>query len=120
MGFGDYVIVEATGEEAEFTPGTRFYTKNLCQTGSEFTVTATGELIQQLYRYEDHLDPAHVPRPQRIATGQRRIDYHGDLFLWGDPRNFVVRFTHGQFEWIRPAEDYTEQIRQLLMEQGAR
>ena len=62
---------------------------------------------------------------KRIHVGDKLVLYHGDILLYHYTvgtglAEFVARFTHGELEWLRPIEDYPENNRMLLVEQGAR
>jgi hypothetical protein len=129
MGFADNVVLEQASQEYGLKAGTTFQTKSLYAGGGEFTITSDGKLVEHRYRYED--DPTsrhsvgHWGRSKRVHVGDTVIDYHGDILLHGvqpdySPKEFVARFTHGRVEWIRPAEEYPEENRRLLVEQGTR
>ena len=129
MGFSDYLRFEAPYPEHHIAPDLMYQTKSLYASGAEFTISKDGQLIEHQFRIEedpDRLNP-HTARPlwKRIPIGDRVIDYHGDILLYGPisgghPKDVVVRFTHGLLEWIRMAEDYPEVNKTLLLEQGAR
>jgi hypothetical protein len=121
MGFCDYVTLQNGCREYGVPQGSLLQTKSLYAGGGEFTITADGTLVEHLCRFEQ---AEGRPYYRRVPTGERVIDYHGDILLThaADEQvsEFVARFTHGRLEWIRPLEDYPEANRGLLMEQGAR
>ena len=129
MGFYDDVTLESGCQECGIPQGSTLQSKSLYAGGGVFTITRDGKLVEQLHHYEDvpaQLNPVTGwPLSRRVLDGQREIAYHGDILLsyvGADDRHreLVARFTHGQLEWIRPVEDYPEENRVLLVEQGAR
>jgi hypothetical protein len=124
MGFCDYLSFEKEYPEHGISKKTLCQTKSLYAGGAEFTITTDGKLVEHLYRYED--DPGRVhpvtrmPRWKRIAIGQKEIAYHGDIFIHCDGPELIARFTHGRLEWIRSVDEYPEENRALLREQGSR
>jgi hypothetical protein len=135
MGFCDTLTFEQAVPELGIESGAAFQTKNLHQLNHEFVITAEGKLLQRLFRHEQPFYRYQVDResgppsqlytlPTRVPIGDKLIGYHGDLLLWqrdtNDPTELVVRFTHGQLKWIRPVQQYPEDNRLLLLDQGAR
>lgn len=122
MGVSDDVTLEAGDKENAIAPGTSFDTKSLYANRASFTITRDGQLVEHLFRYHWKNDHGLSDNPpfQRIPMGTRIIAYHGDILLYGASRRFVARFTNGRLEWIRPLDDYPEENRVLLIEQGAR
>jgi hypothetical protein len=123
MGIYDSIVLVQGCHEHDRKPGAVLETKSLYAGGGEFIITAAGELIEHCYRLE-MVSGANrskaQPQYKRVSLGDRVIDYHGDLLLHYGDRTFVVRFTHGRLEWFRPAHEYPEASRAILLEQGAR
>jgi hypothetical protein len=129
MGFCDYVTVDREDMDRAIISGSRWQTKSLYASGAEFTITTSGKLVEHLYRYDEDPEDIHgitrLPLRKRIPAGEKVIDYHGDILLYRSLpddalHNVVARFTNGKLEWIRSLEDYPEENRCLLVEQGAR
>ena len=97
-----------------------FQTKSLWCSMDHFTITAAGRLIHHKRRY---LLPAdHELRPP-VHVADIDLDYHGDLAIHGNTPGFssvsyVVRFTHGTVESIRPLEELTDIHRAWLLDRG--
>jgi hypothetical protein len=99
-------------------PGSWFQTKSLYCCLDKFTITAEGWLI--FHRRQHQLDGEQEIRPgvrfpQYKLTHVEDIDmgYHGDirisaLLLNGSFADYVVRFTHGNVEGIRPYDELSE------------
>lgn len=124
MGIYDRIRIEKAFPELGLTEGAIFQTKNLHAAMGEFTITATGKLVEHYYRYESNPDKP-LPLLIKIPIRDQVIDYHGDLLLHGPDNEgrwngFVARFTDGMLEWIRPMEEYPEANKELLFEQGER
>ena len=117
MGIFDDLTMERAYPEYGVEAGDRFQTKSLYAGGGRFTITASGELIEHCYRYEQ--DPSralpgftHLPL-KAVYIGDRAIGYHGDILLWPYKATklddeLVARFTHGTLEWVKPIGDYPE------------
>lgn len=131
MGFSDNLRLEAAYPEYGVPRGAPFQTKSLYAGGGEFTITVDGQLVEHRYRYEEDPERSHpygdwpMPKPKRVSLGDRVIAYHGDILLiYNGPDKrwleLVARFTQGRLEWLRPLEEYPEENRVLLIEQGAR
>lgn len=113
----DYVRCDFPVPDGRFRPGTEFQTKSLYCTMERFTITARGRLILHV--------PAECPlrRPKKVddralaspVTPHTDVDmeFHGDIRMCDSLPGeglveFVVRFTHGILEWIRPYESLTD------------
>jgi len=124
MGFCDDLTMEKADPQYGISAGAVFQTKSLYAGGGHFMITADGRLVEHRYRYEPAVEPK-FPLAKRVHIGDREIEFHGDILLYGAAaderfRELVVRFTHGRVEWIRPLDQYPEANRTLLIEQGAR
>ncbi len=131
MGIYDKVRIDRAFPEHDLPAGSIMETKNLYAGMAEFYISLDGRLIERRCRFESDPDaipvmPGWPPPLKRIYTEEIDIDYHGDLCLYGyrsgaaESNKFVMRFTHGQLEWICPFDDYPKKNQDLLMEQGAR
>ena len=90
MGVFDTIIFEKAYEFCGIAGGQEFQTKSLDPSGSRFIITDAGKLI--------------------VKSNGAVFDFHGDMVIYGDmPDNsfkyFVVRFTHGTLEWVRPSDE---------------
>lgn len=118
MGFYDNVTVERASGEHGIAVGTVFQTKSLYAGGGDFTITSEGVLVEHVHR--------RTAGSQTVVHVEDRvIEYHGDILLMGQDDadrvlHFVIRFTHGRLEWIRPLSAYPQHNRVFLLEQGAR
>jgi hypothetical protein len=126
MGFYDTVRFEGADATHGIQPGDEFQTKNLFSISERFTITADGKLMRHHVRYESSSGNVHpltgtpLPLLKAVPTGDSLFDFHGDMLLYGASKDLVARFTHGQLEWLKSADDYPEEHRILLLEQGAR
>ncbi len=107
MGMYDDVFCECDLPD-ELRPEERhFQTKSLYRIMDRFTITKNGRLIHHSARYLQDANPpgGHL---RMIPVEKKDIDmyFHGDILLSGERDaellEYVVRFTHGQLEWIRP------------------
>lgn len=104
-------------------PEIEFQTKSIWCSLDLFTITAAGRLIYHCRRYEAD-GAGDERRPMRIVpVGDIDMEYHGDLLVHGTMRanmqlDYVVRFTHGTVEWIRPLGAMSEIRRRWLLEKG--
>jgi hypothetical protein len=82
-----------------------------------FTITDQGRLIHHQCRLEEagqhEIRPGVVfSRYRSAAVADVDMEYHGDMLLSGTVdgklAELVVRFTHGEVEWIRPYESLGE------------
>jgi hypothetical protein len=122
MGFSDRVRIDRAYPDLGIERGRDFQTKSLNAGGDDFTISADGKLVEHVWRHE--FDAGRFSST-RIAGEDKLIAYHGDVLLfsrdpYGNTREFVARFTHGQLEWIRPVSEYPIENLHLLVEQGAR
>ena len=118
MGMFDYVRCEAALPDDRAAGEPDFQTKSLWCSMDQFTITAAGRLIYHKRRYSTASN-THSLEPIHVADID--MDYHGDLEMHGTTRDddfvrYVVRFTHGTVEWIRPFEELPDIHWQWLME----
>jgi hypothetical protein len=62
-------------------------------------------------RYEIPAEKGPLPSTIPVPTGDIDLDFHGDIKLTADEEDlqeYVVRFTHGTLEWVRPFGDLSE------------
>jgi hypothetical protein len=88
----------------------RFQTKSLDNCMDRYVVTKEGRLCMVgNVLFED------TPVAVEQEVGDRLdIDFHGDIRLVADEgkyEEYVARFTHGTFEWIRPMAEVPRFIR---------
>lgn len=99
-----------------------FQTKSLHCALDRYTITQEGRLIHHFRRYERDPDvaPGVLGIPRMMPVDKQDIDtqFHGDIRMYrseGDQFvDYVVRFTHGTLEWIRPLEELSEVERQRI------
>jgi hypothetical protein len=129
MGCCDIITLDREYAEYGIARGTIFQSKSLHAGDGQFTITADGKLIEHLGRYETDTERGdnftQQPVYRRVYVGDQIIEYHGDILLYGPPRNkrsgeLVARFTHGRLEWIRHVDEYPESNHAFLVAQGAR
>jgi hypothetical protein len=116
MGMYDEVICEYPLPDDKEPLRRQFQTKNLHRLLDRYTITKQGRLIHHRVRYVAEETPAEGRFGfQMVPVEQKDIDmdFHGDIRLSGmkdnTPCDYVVRFTHGALEWIRPIENFTEE-----------
>jgi hypothetical protein len=83
-----------------------------------FTITRKGRLIYNSVRYESAGDPDPLPRLIPIPEGDIDLDFHGDILLTPEEdelKEYVVRFTHGVMEWVRPYEEFSQAEQMLAL-----
>jgi hypothetical protein len=99
--------------------GSWFQTKSLNCGMDKFTITAQGRLIFHKRRFEADGERAIavggvvIPQLKVAHVEDIDMDYHGDVRIVGSTPDealaeYVVRFTHGVVEWIRPYETLSE------------
>jgi hypothetical protein len=99
--------------DGQLPPGSWFQTKTLNCGMDRFTITAQGRLIFHKRRFEAVGERAIVaggvviPQQKVAHVEDIDMDYHGDIRIVGSATDgslaeYVVRFTHGAVEWIRP------------------
>jgi hypothetical protein len=120
MGMYDTVVFEGDLPESMTPSDYEFQTKSLFRMMDQFTVTKEGRLIHNTARYvEDITQPGGIPRMVPAEMLDVDLQFHGDIVLTschGDTyTDYVIRFTHGALEWIRPAETLSEEQRMLAM-----
>jgi hypothetical protein len=93
-----------------------------CRT-DRFTITDRGRLVHHQCRLEKsgqhEIRPGIVfPKNRGVAVADVDMEYHADILLSGTVdgklAEFVVRFTHGEVEWIRPYESLAEAYKMWL------
>jgi hypothetical protein len=124
----DYVTCELPMPDGREAVKDSFQTKSLWCSMDRFTITAQGRLIYHRCRYElgpdREIKPGmFVPQYKPVAMEDADMDYHGDLAVHGKTTtdellSYVVRFTHGTVEWIKPLETLPEIHRTWLLERG--
>jgi hypothetical protein len=97
-----------------------FQTKSLYRIMGRFTITKEGRLIHHSARYVQGANTPGIPF-RMIPVDKQDIDmcFHGDILLSaerdGTFLEHVVRFTHGQLEWIRPFGECSEAEREIVL-----
>jgi hypothetical protein len=122
MGMYDDVICECDLPHAVNSHLDReFQTKSLCRMLDRFTITKEGRLIHHSFRYVEVKTPEDPLLPFRMVPVDPKdidMEFHGDIRLNGEKdgkaRDYIVRFTHGTVEWIRPIEMFSEKQRTLI------
>jgi len=118
MGMFDYV--ECAADLAGHPPiaGGKFQSRSLYRVLGRFTITSEGRLIYHAVRYESTGPAKPLPRMVAIPEEDIELTFHGDILLTaeeGELEEYVVRFTHGVVEWVRPFEEFSEAERMLAV-----
>jgi hypothetical protein len=53
-----------------------------------------------------------------IPVGDIDLEFHGDILLTPEERElkeYVVRFTHGCMEWVRPYDEFSKAEQMLIL-----
>lgn len=118
MGMFDEVKCNMPLPDGRVSPGSWFQTKSLCCCMGKYTITAEGRLISHKYRYDiegtwDARPGVMLPKYNPVHIGDVDMDYHGDISMCASTKDdtfveYVVRFTHGTVEWIRPYDELPE------------
>ena len=100
-----------------------FQTKSIWCSLDLFTITAAGRLVYHRRRYEAEGTGDSFTFGRMVAAGDADMEYHGDVLIHGTTTagaslDFVVRFTHGMVEWIRPLDSLPEMHRTWLLDRG--
>ena len=108
MGMFDYVRLECE------VPGLQglteeFQTKSLDPCMAHYTITKSGRLVRSSRDFGLFWDvePSEPLTPEEMVD----MDFHGDMRMvttQGGFKEYVVRFTHGTLEWVRPVEEIPE------------
>lgn len=120
MGLFDNIRCEMPMPNGRAVQKDSFQTKSLWCSMHHFTITAAGRLIF----HKRHYSAASAVNPgEPVDVADLDMYYHGDLALHGatpegDSVSYVVRFTHGAVEWIRPLDSLPELHQQWLLERG--
>ena len=90
-----------------------FQTKSLYRMMDRFSITKDGRLIHHAARYVQDADPpGGLPRMTPVDEKDIDMCFHGDIVLSeekdGELLEYVVRFDHGQVEWVRPIGQLSE------------
>jgi hypothetical protein len=120
MGLYDTVVFEGGLPEGLTPSDNAFQTKSLFRMMDQFTVTKEGRLIHNTARYVQEVTQAGgIPR--MVPAEKRDVDmqFHGDIVLTSyqgdDYTDYILRFTHGTLEWIRPAGAFSAEERMIAM-----
>jgi hypothetical protein len=116
MGMFDYVECAADLPGDFLIAGGKFQTRSLYRVLGRFTITGEKRLLYHAVRYETTGEVNRMPRMIAIPEGDIDLNFHGDIVLTADEgelREYVVRFTHGVAEWVRPFEEFSEAERML-------
>jgi hypothetical protein len=96
----------------------RFQTKSLYRALDCFTITKEGRLILRSRHQARSPETEDCIATGPMGAGDRDMNFHGDIRLVrnreGEYAAFVVRFTHGQLEWIKPMEEFPEEQQALI------
>ena len=117
MGMFDYLECASRLPGDPPIVGKKFQTSSLYRVLGHFTINEQGRLIYHSVRYETQEGKGPLPYMKAIPTGDIDLDFHGDIKLTpdDDDAEFVVRFTHGVVEWVRPFEELSEAERMLAI-----
>jgi hypothetical protein len=96
-------------------PDRTYQTKSLYRIMGRFTITKDGRLIHHSCRYvQDPKAPDGLFKMLPVDKEDIDMEFHGDIYLSGireeELGEYVVRFTHGTLEWIRPVEALSESV----------
>ena len=121
MGMYDNVICECLPPDDTGPSPRPFQTKSLYRLIDTFTITKEGRLIHHWVRYEAEKTPNDGLGGFTMVPAERKdidMEFHGDIRLSGmedkNPRDYIVRFTHGTLEWMRPIEKFSEEQLALI------
>jgi len=97
----DYPLPDPRVQDAEFQ------TKDLGEALGRYTITKTGRLVRHQHGVDLNTEKVGAGQSVDSRPGED-VGYHGDIpiqaMLPGSGIvQFVVRFTHGTVEWIRPS-----------------
>jgi hypothetical protein len=118
MGMFDYVECAADLPGDFSIARGKFQTRSLYRVLGRFTITGEGRLLYYAARYETTGEANRLPRMIAIPDGDIDLNFHGDILLTAEEdefREYVVRFTHGVVEWVRPFEEFSEAKRMLAI-----
>lgn len=115
MGMFDYLQCDYPLPDGRVVEGPVFQTKEFDCFMNIVRITSAGRIILQDSHYED-VPKAERPYPdapdgsfkalcgcmRRVVDGESDAEFHGDLNFYGDPGDFIARFTDGQLQWIKP------------------
>jgi hypothetical protein len=111
MGMFDYLECAANLPGNLPISGRQFHTRSLYGVMARFTITAEGRLLFHSFRCEHPAAPGRGPFMIPAPIGDIDLEFHGDIKLTADEEDlheYVVRFTHGTLEWVRPFTDLSE------------
>ncbi len=119
MGMFDDVHLEY---EAPDLPGIPrdFQTKSLDPSMTEYIISKEGRLLRKPWgKFRSPFDPKpEVPEEPEPLEPPLDMEFHGDIRIYasdgkpgGDFKEYIVRFTHGTLEWIRPIAEVPELLR---------
>ena len=58
--------------------------------------------VFQTKDFDCGLDTIRITRAGRLVLQDWHSEFHGDMNFYGEPGNFIARFTKGQLQWIKP------------------
>ena len=111
MGLFDDVHLEYETPELPGIPRD-FQTKSLDPSMDHYTITKAGRLVRNpagKFRWEIEGEPEEPAKPEEPVD----IDFHGDMCIYasdGEFKEYVVRFTHGTVEWIKPIGEVSKEL----------
>jgi hypothetical protein len=120
MGMYDDVTFDYVLPEGMLPPDRTFQTKSLYRIMDRFTITKDGRLIHHPRRYvQDASQQDSFPMMRLVDQEDIDMEFHGDVYLSGilgeNFADYVVRFTHGTLEWIRPVEALSDHVVSLAL-----
>jgi|SRR5580704_1369511 hypothetical protein len=118
MGLFDYVACDVDLPGSLAIAGREFQCRSLYRVLGRFTITLETRLIYHSVRYESAGHPDPLPRLIAIPERDIDLDFHGDILLTPEEdelKKYVVRFTHGAMEWVRPYEEFSQAEQMLAL-----
>ena len=115
MGMFDYVQCDYPLPDGRVVDGPVFQTKDFDCGMDIVRISRAGRLVLREWHFVD-VPKAERPYPdaeegsiesmcgivRRVVDREYEAEFHGDMNFYGEPGDFIARFTEGQLQWIKP------------------